>query len=151
MKQKLKRAILAVAAMIALIIVGGACAHMMMMVSGRSRPAESEFGMGPRTSGSGRYQARLVTERPLVTRQMQRLNLVLTDSAGQPVDSASIAIDGGMPQHGHGLPTQPRVTAQLGNGTYQVDGIRFNMGGWWELKFRIAGAAADSIVFNLAL
>jgi hypothetical protein len=68
------------------------------------------------------------------------------------VDGARIAVDGGMPQHGHGLPTQPRVTAELGEGAYQIDGVRFNMGGWWELKFAIAsGAGTDTVTFNLKL
>ena len=146
------RSMLAVLAMVALIIVGGACAHVMMMMNGGpDRPAEAEFGMGPRRSAAGRYRATIEAERPLQTRQLQSVRLLLTDSAGAPVAGASIAIGGGMPQHGHGLPTQPRVTAQLGNGAYQVDGLKFNMGGWWELKFRIAGAEPDSITFNLAL
>ena len=152
MARKLMRSTLAVFAMIALIIVGGACAHVMMMMGGGpGRPAESEFGMGPRRSAAGRYNATLEAERRLYTRQLQSVRLLLSDSSGAPVDGASITIDGGMPQHGHGLPTQPRVTAQLGNGAYQVDGLKFNMGGWWELKFRIAGAEPDSITFNLAL
>jgi hypothetical protein len=57
-----------------------------------------------------------------------------------------------MPQHGHGLPMQPRVTAALGDGAYQVDGVRFNMGGRWELKFGIASVAVtDTVTFNLKL
>lgn len=78
--------------------------------------------------------------------------LHLETANGTPVDGATITVDGGMPQHGHGLPTKPRVTKQLGNGEVQVDGMKFNMGGWWVVKFRVAGAAgADSLTFNLAL
>jgi hypothetical protein len=79
-----------------------------------------------------------------------RLHLETAD--GKPVDDAAIAVDGGMPQHGHGLPTKPRVTKQLGNGEHLVDGMKFNMGGWWVVKFRVAGAAGpDSVTFNLKL
>jgi hypothetical protein len=53
-----------------------------------------------------------------------------------------------MPQHGHGLPTRPRVTRELAGGVYEVGGVRFNMGGWWELKFTIGG---DTVTFNLGL
>jgi hypothetical protein len=58
-----------------------------------------------------------------------------------------------MPQHGHGLPTKPRVTRALGNGDHLVEGMKFNMGGWWVVKFRVASSAAgaDSVVFNLSL
>jgi hypothetical protein len=54
-----------------------------------------------------------------------RLHLETAD--GTPVDSATIAVDEGMPQHGHGLPTKPRVTRQLGHGGHVVDGMKFNM------------------------
>ena len=57
-----------------------------------------------------------------------------------------------MPQHGHGLPTKPQVTRELGNGDHLVEGMKFNMGGWWVVKFRVnAMAGSDSLVFNLKL
>jgi hypothetical protein len=57
-----------------------------------------------------------------------------------------------MPQHGHGLPTSPQATEYLGDGRYLIEGVRFNMGGWWELKFSIsAGQGDDSAVFNVVL
>jgi hypothetical protein len=57
-----------------------------------------------------------------------------------------------MPQHGHGLPTRPRVTRSLGDGIYEIDGVRFNMGGWWEFKLAInAASGSDLVTFNLAL
>lgn len=69
---------------------------------------------------------------------------------GTPVDNAVIGIDGGMPQHGHGLPTNPAVTQNLGQGKYVIDGVRFNMGGWWEFKLAIqAGDISDTVTFNL--
>src|SRR3954469_16553633 len=63
-----------------------------------------------------------------------------------------ISIHGGMPQHGHGLPTRPRVTGNLGDGIYEIEGVRFNMGGWWEFKVAITGSrGADTVIFNLDL
>jgi hypothetical protein len=57
-----------------------------------------------------------------------------------------------MPQHGHGLPTRPRVTRNLGDGAYEIEGVRFNMGGWWEFKLAIAGPrGTDTVTFNLDL
>jgi hypothetical protein len=73
----------------------------------------------------------------------------VTSPAGEPVDGLKIAVDGGMPQHGHGLPTRPRVTRQLGEGRYLVEGMKFSMTGWWEIKLKIDGAAAsDTVTFN---
>jgi len=63
-----------------------------------------------------------------------------------------MVVDGGMPQHGHGLPTKPRVTRDPGNGDHLVEGMKFNMGGWWVVKFRVnATTGSDSLVFNLKL
>ena len=73
-------------------------------------------------------------------------------SAGRPVEQASFTVDGGMPEHLHGLPTQPRLGRALGDGVYEIDGVRFSMGGWWEFKLAIESpAGADSVTFNLSL
>ena len=68
---------------------------------------------------------------------------------GAPVHDARFAVDGGMPQHGHGLPTQPRVTRELADGTYLLEGMKFSMTGWWEVKLAIQGPhGADKVTFN---
>ena len=71
---------------------------------------------------------------------------------GTPVEDANMTIDGGMPQHGHGLPTVPQMTGPLGNGKYRIEGVKFNMGGWWEFKLAIeAGGKTDTVTFNIVL
>ena len=71
---------------------------------------------------------------------------------GRPVEDAKITVDGGMPQHGHGLPTKPVVTQHLGDGKHMVEGMRFNMGGWWVVKLEIEGEdGRDVVTFNLKL
>ncbi|HIP22121.1 MAG TPA: Auxin-binding protein [Rhodobacteraceae bacterium] len=76
----------------------------------------------------------------------------ITTPDGAPVEGGEILIDGGMPQHGHGLPTNPLMTESLGEGRYKIEGVRFNMRGWWELKLAIvAGETSDSITFNLVM
>jgi hypothetical protein len=128
----------------------GGC--MMMRHGGAERPAASEFGLGPRASGGGAYLVTVEPAAPLRVRRMQSVKLVVRTADRAPVEGARITIDGGMPEHGHGLPTEPRVTRTLGAGVYQVEGLKFNMGGWWELRFRIASAAGtDSVTFNLDL
>ena len=106
-----------------------------------------------RTSESGFYRATIKPQGDSIPQgKLQRWTLHLETASGAPVDSASIAVDGGMPQHGHGLPTKPRVTRHLGGGDHLVEGMKFNMSGWWVVKFRVAAAAgSDSVVFNLKL
>lgn len=71
---------------------------------------------------------------------------------GLPVEDAEITVDGGMPAHNHGLPTKPRVTENLGDGNYRVEGLRFHMGGAWQVTFTIeAGGNVDTVSFDLAL
>ena len=78
--------------------------------------------------------------------------LAVTTADGTPVEGASITVDGGMPDHDHGLPTAPRVTAELGEGRYRIDGVKFSMPGWWVLKVTVSGPrGADEATFNLML
>jgi hypothetical protein len=108
--------------------------------------------MGPRRSATDAWIATIESDQPLRVGRMQSVRLSVVSSSGEPVDGAAITVGGGMPEHRHGLPTRPRVTRGLGNGTYLVEGVRFNMGGWWELKFYVATEAGqDSITFNLML
>jgi YtkA-like protein len=89
---------------------------------------------------------------PIPVRRLQTWTLHLDTIDGQPVDTATITMDGGMPQHGHGLPTSPRVTRALGNGDHLVEGVKFNMGGWWVVRFAITSSAGtDTVSFNLGL
>jgi hypothetical protein len=152
-KSMIRRTVLTLATL-AVAISMTACSHAMMMIhgTGAKRPAASEFGLGPRPSAGGRYVATLEPAKPLRPRQMQTVRITVRDAEGRAIDEAQISIDGGMPQHGHGLPTRPRVTRNLGDGRYEIEGVRFNMGGWWEFKLAIAGPrGADTVTFNLNL
>lgn len=78
--------------------------------------------------------------------------LTLRRPDGSPVDSARLQVGGGMPGHGHGLPTQPQVTEYLGNGRYLIRGVRFNMLGDWVLRFAIElPEGQDTTAFLLRL
>lgn len=84
--------------------------------------------------------------------QMHQWTLHVETADGQPVENATITIDGDMPQHGHGLPTSPQVTEYLGNGDYLVEGLKFQMGGWWVMDFVInAQGQSDTVRFNMML
>ncbi|MBP1885800.1 FixH family protein [Sinorhizobium mexicanum] len=106
-----------------------------------------------RYSDAGLYQTRLDTDmNPVSIGAMHAFIVTLRTRDGRPVEKAALTIDGGMPQHGHGLPTTPRVTADLGGGRYRVEGIKFNMPGWWTVTVHAtSGAGGDETTFNLKL
>lgn len=75
---------------------------------------------------------------PLRINTMHSWQIRVIDSESKPVTMASVSIEGGMPEHDHGLPTQPKVTSEISPGTYLLQGVRFHMPGRWEIKFTIS-------------
>ena len=102
---------------------------------------------------AGLYRVTIAPEvEPLRTGVLHSWVLILATPDGKPVEGARITVDGGMPSHGHGLPTSPEATGYLGEGRYRIEGVKFNMGGLWELKFAVSAAAGDDrVTFNLRL
>lgn len=102
------------------------------------------------SSSQNKYILRMQPQAKVIQiNQMHAWNLQLSDSQGQPVDQARISISGGMPSHNHGLPTQPQVSSASGHGQYLLEGMRFSMSGWWEIKVQVdAGLGRDTIIFN---
>lgn len=126
---------------------GHAAKIMMMPV-----PDDLDYALTRKTD-AGHYVADLDTgKQPVTVGTMLSFVLTLKRPDGTPVENAAISIDGGMPQHGHGLPTQPKVTAALGEGRYRIDGVKFNMTGWWTFTAHVdASSGSDSTTFNLKL
>ena len=69
----------------------------------------------------------------------------LRERDGDPVAGARVTVDGDMPAHGHGLPTQPLVR-ELGDGTYAIEGMKFQMGGRWFVELQIDGPEGSDAV-----
>jgi hypothetical protein len=103
-----------------------------------------------KASVTGRYVVSLVPPpAPTAINQIHSWTVRVTDNGGSPVTGARLAVDGGMPQHGHGLPTKPRVTREVESGTYLVEGMKFSMPGWWNIKFDILSPQGqDKVTFN---
>ena len=139
------RAFLLAAAVVAVSLLEGC----MLMAK---PPADLDYSR-TRTSEAGRYRATIKPDGDSIPKgKLQRWTFHLETATGTTVDSAKVTVNGGMPQHGHGLPTKPRVTRQLGHGDHLVEGMKFNMGGWWVVKFRVSAAPGqDSVVFNVKL
>jgi hypothetical protein len=145
---KLTRLVALVAALAAIVVAGGFVAGHMLSAP----PADLDLSRSKPTE-QGVFVAAIEPEAGTFRQgELHSWVLTLKKPDGTPVEDASIAVDGGMPDHNHGLPTSPQVTAHLGKGRYQVEGVKFNMGGWWVLRFAISSpAGADEAVFNLTL
>lgn len=106
-----------------------------------------------RTSEEGAFRAAFISETtPVPTNKVHGWMLYVETADGVPVTDAEIIISGDMPEHGHGLPTKPRVTRHLGGGVYAVEGMKFQMPGWWVVNFIISsGGVEDKVTFNLQL
>ena len=101
--------------------------------------------------GAFRVSIRTTRSRPPL-RKIHPWMVRVLDRSGAPVEGAQIEVAGGMPAHDHGFPTSPRMTKRIGNGTYLIDGVSFNMAGWWEFRLTIqAGAIADEVRFNVVI
>ena len=133
-------------AAVGLLFVLMACSHF------RGSVPSPDIGMAKLSAHSVYRAAVRPGVTPIPVRSLQAWTLHVETADGSPVDAATITMNGGMPRHGHGLPTSPRVTRALGNGDHLVEGVKFNMGGWWVVRFAItSGAGTDTVTFNLGL
>lgn len=86
---------------------------------------------------------------PIEINKIHAWEIKVRNPTGEAVTNARIDVDGGMPQHGHGFPTQPKVTRELGDGRYLLEGMKFSMPGWWEIKLNVTSSlGADNVTFN---
>lgn len=140
---------LAIASVVLLLIVA---AFGLMMMRMSYVPADLDLATTRRTE-QGLYQISYSPHAsPVPINQLHSWTLHIATPDGKPVTDARITVDGGMPQHGHGLPTQPQVTQNLGNGDYLVEGMKFQMPGWWVIDVKATnGDQHDSVRFNMIL
>lgn len=91
------------------------------------------------------------TESEFAINEFRTWHLVLKNkNTGVGVAPARFSIGGGMPMHGHGLPSQPQIARHLGEGRYVIEGIRFNMLGKWVFEFDVSTKdATDSVAFEV--
>ena len=76
--------------------------------------------------------------------------ILVHDSKGNPVYPVHIGVGGGMPGHGHGLPSQPVVTEYLGDGKYLIEGMKFSMVGDWILLLGIeSNKSRDQVTIEI--
>jgi hypothetical protein len=115
-------------------------------------PSDPSAYATTQVGASQKYRATFNPAGSIRVGKLHQWNIEVESMDGAPIDDAKITVDGGMPQHGHGLPTKPIVTQHLGDGKHVIEGMKFNMGGWWVVKLQIDGASgSDVVTFNLKL
>jgi hypothetical protein len=120
--------------------------------SGVKPPEAASAYATERLSAQGGYRVSYRADGPVPIGRLHAWTLRVARADGTPVTDATVAVDGDMPQHLHGLPTRPRMTRNLGNGDYLVEGVKFQMGGWWVMDFDItADGRTERVRFNLQL
>jgi len=108
-------------------------------------PAPGEAGGGGGSTlhptHGGRYRVAARPARPPATLGgLHEWVVRVEHSDGRPAAPTRIVFDGGMPAHGHGFVTAPRVTRALGDGEFLVEGVKFHMTGPWELRITVIDA-----------
>ena len=88
-------------------------------------------------SNDGQYSFYWVPKpNPVPLNRFFAIDVQVLDMAGNPVtpEMASLTVDAGMPQHGHGMNHVPRIKSQP-NGTWLAEGMLMHMPGNWQLYF----------------
>jgi hypothetical protein len=133
------------AAPVAIVLAGVGIWFAMMM---GPPPADLDLGR-TQVSEQGLFTATIAPGlEPVAINQIHSWTIEIVVADGSAPALAEIKVDGGMPQHGHGLPTVPQVTQDLGGGKFAVDGMKFNMPGWWVVNVHVGD---DTATFNLVL
>lgn len=133
---------------------GGAPQTQTGAISASVRADESaREGNVARTTRSGRYRVSIRPERaPAAIGPLHAWIVEVKRPEGGPVDVHQLFFDGGMPAHGHGFETSPRVTDVLGPGLFRVDGVRFHMAGDWTIQVQLLGPdGPDDAVFEVEI
>lgn len=97
-----------------------------------------------------------VTVEPMVDvveiNELHSWELSVMDMDMNPVEGATVAFGGGMPEHDHGFPTSPEVVSTDEAGKYLIEGVKMQMAGWWTMELDIsAETMADTVTFNIVL
>lgn len=77
---------------------------------------------------------------------------IVSTSESFSLEGAALTVDGGMPHHGHGLPTAPTITASTNAGEYTIEGLKFSMPGYWEIEITITqNGISDKLIFGFTI
>ena len=89
---------------------------------------------------------------PIAVGVTQTWSVLVAGAQGAPLSGCKVTFDATMPEHGHGLPTAPRVEGESAPGRYRLEGLRFSMAGYWQIEVEASCAeGAQRALFDLRL
>jgi hypothetical protein len=100
-------------------------------------------------SHEGRYLASLRPAADSAWDGSAGWTISLRDASGAMVDGAELEVEAWQPE-GTDAASQVAGARALGGGEYRVDGVALSSG-WWNVRLAVAGAAGDSLAFNVVL
>lgn len=107
--------------------------------------SERTWGSAKETQGR-KYVVALETEPdPPGMSELFVLVATVTDRDGKPIENAKVKLNARMPQHNHGMMTEPKPVAGVCDGTdcrwpggiYRSEGFKFHMGGEWTVTVEV--------------
>ena len=84
----------------------------------------------------GVFSVELVVPKTGLHMGVNTVELILHDAGGADVPGAEITVAPWMPDMGHGVSEEPKVT-ERGGGVYSVENVIFSMTGFWELTVKV--------------
>jgi hypothetical protein len=106
-----------------------------------------------------RYEVALELPNPPPLGELFDVKAKLTLPDGTPIENAKVTMDARMPEHAHGMQTDPKAdpgvceAANLcthPNGEYTSHGFKFHMSGLWSISVQVEGPrGVDSTSFEL--
>ena len=128
--------------------IGAAIHGIMMLVP----PPDGLDMSRTKASANGSFVATVEPQGPIAVRQPLTWTVTVAMADGSAVSADQVSVDGWMPHHAHGLPSEPQVAKDLGGGKFSVEGLTFSMAGWWEVNVHVdTPNGDDKATFNFAL
>ncbi len=117
--------------------------------SGPTEPESADVFGAERETQSGTYLVSVAFDPdPPGMSDLFTARATLKDSAGVPIEDATVSLNATMPHHGHGMMTSPRDepgvcdddgTCTHPGGVYETSGFKFHMGGPWTVAVIVTG------------
>jgi len=124
--------------------------HMMNEMQSPHDTPVTDMGKTKVVSARQIFHATYETDWPVPMNRIHSWKVWLRTPRREAVTGAFITVSGGMPAHGHGLPTQPIATEGDVPGLYIIDGMKFTMPGMWVVQLHIdTGHKTDTVEFTL--
>jgi hypothetical protein len=105
-----------------------------------------------RLTNTGVYRVYFYPPPVVAINRYQVWGIYIEDAAGNALNGIKLEVDADMPAHGHGLLTQPKVKPGNAPGRYRVEGLRFHMPGYWEIRLHVNDRGnRDGLIFPVEL